>query len=70
MYKSFVYINLTHSLNSFSVGRILNKLTPEKFDVLKGQLIESGITSADILKVDIIYHLFIVYFIKKFVTYS
>ncbi|KAI4376765.1 hypothetical protein MLD38_014488 [Melastoma candidum] len=29
---------------------ILNKLTPEKFDVLKGQLIDSGITSADILK--------------------
>lgn len=31
--------------------RILNKLTPEKFDLLKGQLIDSGITSADILKV-------------------
>lgn len=30
---------------------ILNKLTPEKFDLLKGQLIDSGITSADILKV-------------------
>ncbi|KAJ8747613.1 hypothetical protein K2173_014475 [Erythroxylum novogranatense] len=29
---------------------ILNKLTPEKFDLLKGQLIDSGITSADILK--------------------
>ncbi|XP_073271991.1 eukaryotic translation initiation factor-like [Primulina huaijiensis] len=29
---------------------ILNKLTPEKFDVLKGQLIDSGITTADILK--------------------
>lgn len=29
----------------------MNKLTPEKFDLLKGQLIESGITSADILKV-------------------
>lgn len=31
--------------------RILNKLTPEKFDLLKGQLIDAGITSADILKV-------------------
>jgi hypothetical protein len=31
--------------------RILNKLTPEKFDLLKGQLIEAGITTADILKV-------------------
>jgi translation initiation factor 4G len=30
---------------------ILNKLTPEKFDLLKGQLIEAGITTADILKV-------------------
>nr|CAD1825022.1 unnamed protein product [Ananas comosus var. bracteatus] len=29
---------------------ILNKLTPEKFDVLKGQLIDSGITTSDILK--------------------
>ncbi|CAI9098787.1 OLC1v1035494C1 [Oldenlandia corymbosa var. corymbosa] len=33
-----------------AVKGILNKLTPEKFDVLKGQLIDSGITSADILK--------------------
>lgn len=33
------------------VCRILNKLTPEKFDLLKGQLIDSGITTADILKV-------------------
>jgi len=33
------------------LSRILNKLTPEKYDLLKGQLIESGITSADILKV-------------------
>ncbi|KAI5585626.1 hypothetical protein BDE02_06G157900 [Populus trichocarpa] len=33
-----------------TVKGILNKLTPEKFDVLKGQLINSGITSADILK--------------------
>ncbi|KAK4257567.1 hypothetical protein QN277_007138 [Acacia crassicarpa] len=33
-----------------TVKGILNKLTPEKFDVLKGQLIDSGITSADILK--------------------
>lgn len=31
---------------------ILNKLTPEKFDLLKGQLIDSGITTADILKVN------------------
>ena len=30
---------------------ILNKMTPEKYDLLKGQLIDSGITSADILKV-------------------
>ncbi|EEF28321.1 Eukaryotic initiation factor iso-4F subunit p82-34, putative [Ricinus communis] len=29
---------------------ILNKLTPEKYDLLKGQLIDSGITSADVLK--------------------
>ncbi|KAJ0965742.1 hypothetical protein J5N97_026880 [Dioscorea zingiberensis] len=28
-----------------TVKGILNKLTPEKFDVLKGQLIDSGITS-------------------------
>ncbi|KAK9060664.1 hypothetical protein SSX86_021370 [Deinandra increscens subsp. villosa] len=33
-----------------SVKGILNKLTPEKFDLLKGQLIDSGITTADILK--------------------
>ncbi|KAG5225901.1 MIF4G domain-containing family protein [Salix suchowensis] len=33
-----------------TVKGILNKLTPEKFDVLKGQLIDSGITSTDILK--------------------
>ena len=33
------------------IARILNKLTPEKFDLLKGQLIEAGITTADILKV-------------------
>ncbi|KAI8570305.1 hypothetical protein RHMOL_Rhmol01G0024000 [Rhododendron molle] len=32
------------------VKGILNKLTPEKFDLLKGQLIDSGITTADILK--------------------
>ncbi|GJU03265.1 eukaryotic translation initiation factor-like protein [Tanacetum coccineum] len=31
-------------------GFILNKLTPEKFDLLKSQLIDSGITTADILK--------------------
>jgi hypothetical protein len=35
----------------WSLHSILNKLTPEKFDVLKGQLIEAGITTADILKV-------------------
>lgn len=33
-----------------TVKGILNKLTPEKYDLLKGQLIESGITSPDILK--------------------
>ncbi|KAL1210517.1 Eukaryotic translation initiation factor isoform 4G-2 [Cardamine amara subsp. amara] len=33
-----------------AVKGILNKLTPEKYDLLKGQLIDSGITSADILK--------------------
>ncbi|XP_021277478.1 eukaryotic translation initiation factor isoform X1 [Herrania umbratica] len=33
-----------------TVKGILNKLTPEKYDLLKGQLIDSGITSADILK--------------------
>nr|KYP31940.1 Eukaryotic initiation factor iso-4F subunit p82-34 [Cajanus cajan] len=33
-----------------TVKGIMNKLTPEKFDVLKGQLIDSGITSAEILK--------------------
>ncbi|KFK41363.1 hypothetical protein AALP_AA2G120200 [Arabis alpina] len=33
-----------------SVKGILNKLTPEKYELLKGQLIDSGITSADILK--------------------
>ncbi|KHN17504.1 Eukaryotic initiation factor iso-4F subunit p82-34 [Glycine soja] len=33
-----------------TVKGILNKLTPEKFDLLKGQLIDPGITSADILK--------------------
>lgn len=33
-----------------TVKGILNKLTPEKFDLLKGQLMESGITTADILK--------------------
>ncbi|KAG1326541.1 eukaryotic translation initiation factor [Cocos nucifera] len=32
------------------VKGILNKLTPEKFDVLKGQLIDAGITTPDILK--------------------
>ncbi|XWS26148.1 hypothetical protein CRYUN_Cryun26dG0006000 [Craigia yunnanensis] len=33
-----------------TVRGILNKLTPEKFDVLKGQLIDSGIITPDILK--------------------
>ncbi|XP_050214105.1 eukaryotic translation initiation factor [Mercurialis annua] len=33
-----------------TIKGILNKLTPEKFDLLRGQLIDSGITSADILK--------------------
>uniref|UniRef100_A0A1J3G2H2 Eukaryotic translation initiation factor isoform 4G-2 n=2 Tax=Noccaea caerulescens TaxID=107243 RepID=A0A1J3G2H2_NOCCA len=33
-----------------SVKGILNKLTPEKYELLKGQLIDAGITSADILK--------------------
>ncbi|KAL7165929.1 hypothetical protein ACSBR2_036739 [Camellia fascicularis] len=33
-----------------TVKGILNKLTPEKFDVLKGQLVDSGITTPDILK--------------------
>ncbi|PKI37446.1 hypothetical protein CRG98_042161, partial [Punica granatum] len=33
-----------------TVRGILNKLTAKKFDVLKGQLIHSGITSAEILK--------------------
>ncbi|KAL4589921.1 hypothetical protein LXL04_002833 [Taraxacum kok-saghyz] len=33
-----------------TIKGILNKLTPEKFDLLKGQLIDSGITTADILK--------------------
>jgi translation initiation factor 4G len=44
-------------LNAFCfLCSILNKLTPEKFDVLKGQLINSGITSADILKVNFLVH--------------
>ncbi|CAO2841616.1 unnamed protein product [Amaranthus hypochondriacus] len=33
-----------------TVKGILNKLTPEKYELLKGQLIDSGITSAEILK--------------------
>lgn len=33
-----------------TVKGILNKLTPEKFDVLKGQLFDAGITSQEILK--------------------
>eukprot|EP01018_Ginkgo_biloba_P036008 Gb_34750 [translate_table: standard] len=33
-----------------TVKGILNKLTPEKFDILKDQLLSSGITSADILQ--------------------
>ncbi|RWR75434.1 eukaryotic translation initiation factor [Cinnamomum micranthum f. kanehirae] len=37
-----------------TVKGILNKLTPEKFDLLKGQLIDAGITTPDILKVSIL----------------
>ncbi|KAG5534411.1 hypothetical protein RHGRI_022511 [Rhododendron griersonianum] len=33
-----------------TVEGILNELTPENFDLLKGQLIDSGITTADILQ--------------------
>ncbi|THU62323.1 hypothetical protein C4D60_Mb01t03920 [Musa balbisiana] len=33
-----------------TVKCILNKLTPEKYDVLKGQIINAGITTPDILK--------------------
>lgn len=48
-------VNILELADTFSlcyfVCRILNKLTPEKFDLLKGQLIDSGITTADILKV-------------------
>ncbi|KAG9148711.1 hypothetical protein Leryth_013397 [Lithospermum erythrorhizon] len=33
-----------------TVKGILNKLTPEKFDLLKGQLVDAGITTADVLK--------------------
>ncbi|CAD5181858.1 unnamed protein product [Musa acuminata subsp. malaccensis] len=33
-----------------TVKGILNKLTPDKFDLLKGQLIDAGITTPDILK--------------------
>ncbi|KAJ8492839.1 hypothetical protein OPV22_014560 [Ensete ventricosum] len=33
-----------------TVKGILNKLTPEKFDVLKGQIIDAGIMTPDILK--------------------
>ncbi|XP_004291969.1 PREDICTED: eukaryotic translation initiation factor isoform 4G-1-like [Fragaria vesca subsp. vesca] len=40
-----------------TVKGILNKLTPEKFEVLKGQLIDSGITTPDILK-DVIFLIF------------
>jgi hypothetical protein len=36
-------------LNSFF--SILNKLTPEKFDVLKGQLIDTGIATLDMCQV-------------------
>lgn len=32
------------------MSRILNKLTPEKFDVLVEQLLNAGIESAEILK--------------------
>ncbi|KAM1550438.1 hypothetical protein PS1_043233 [Malus domestica] len=40
-----------------TVKGILNKLTPEKFDILKGQLIDSRITTPDILK-DVIFLIF------------
>ncbi|CAL9049245.1 unnamed protein product, partial [Musa banksii] len=33
-----------------TVKGILNKLTPEKFDVLKGQIVDAGIMTPDILK--------------------
>ncbi|KAK9130342.1 hypothetical protein Sjap_010829 [Stephania japonica] len=33
-----------------TIKGILNKLTPEKFDLLKGQLIDAGITTPEILK--------------------
>lgn len=51
----FYMINL-HNMLLFLCS-ILNKLTPEKFDVLKGQLIDSGITTPDILKVFIVKYL-------------
>ena len=45
--------------------RILNKLTPEKFDLLKGQLIDSGITTADILKVSLFLDMQLVLFFPE-----
>lgn len=52
----FIVVSLSsmYERANVTVCRILNKLTPEKFDILKGQLIDSGITSADILKVTFI----------------
>ncbi|KAJ0523681.1 putative MIF4G-like, type 3, MIF4G-like domain superfamily protein [Helianthus annuus] len=39
-----------HSFRQRSCLEDSKRLTPEKFDLLKGQLIDSGITTADILK--------------------
>ena len=52
--KSSFFLFLFSSIDLFYC-RILNKLTPEKFDVLKGQLIDSGSTTPDILKVLVSY---------------
>ena len=49
-YSDFLLLRMLTALFDL-ICRILNKLTPEKFDLLKGQLIDSGITTADILKV-------------------
>lgn len=59
--KGYLFYPLLGMISSVGASRaltlspllrsILNKLTPEKFDVLKGQLIESGITTPDILEV-------------------
>ncbi|KAF7154293.1 hypothetical protein RHSIM_Rhsim01G0027600 [Rhododendron simsii] len=49
-FRSYRVISRKLSQKPFGNCLILNKLTPEKFDLLKGQLIDSGITTADILK--------------------